>query len=470
MRWKKPFAKEYRRSTGIASLLLCLAAAAQKPSGELPKDLLDLVQIKQKMRENLTHLPDFTCLETMERSRKAGNTTAFTLADNVRLDVLYTGNRELYAWPGSRKFDDMDPRMSGIGLVSSGEFASHAHTVFAANTAQIHFVGAESWHGQDALKYSFRVPAMVSGWTLNIGGVTGIVGERGAFWADPKTFEVLRLEIFADEIPPAMPLQSAELGIEYGRIRIGSADVLAPQHADLLITHDDHSQSRNLVEFSQCRQYHAESAIRFDTEAVPASDTAGVQDVELPADLPLKLQLDAAFDSDSAAQGDLITAHLMAPAELKGQVYIPQGALVRGRIRRLERYPIAQPYLVIGIEFSEIEFGNKRAAFLGHLDQMDPIRGQVPTNQPSSRGPADLSAPMKPGNFPAGGGIYPTGPPSPNSTMVEKIRIVDLTGLELPGVGTFAVDGQRVKLAAGFRMTWRTVSLAPAPAAPARKK
>jgi len=473
MPWKKRSAKECLRSAGGASLVFCLttlpglAAGAQKPSAELPKDLLDLVQIKQKMKQNLTHLPDFTCLETLQRSRKAGNTASFVLMDSLRLDVLYTGNHELFSWPGSRKFDDMDPRISGRGLISNGEFASHAQTVFAGNQAQIHFAGAEIWHGHEALKYNFRVPAMMSGWTLDVGGVSGVVGEIGTFWADPVTFEVLRLEIFADEIPPAMPVQSAEVAIEYGRVRIGSADIVAPQHAELLLAHQDRSQSRNVVEFSQCRQYHAESAIRFDTDATTV-DAASVQEVELLADLPLRLQLDEALDSESAAQGDLITAHLMAPAELKGKVYIPQGAIVRGRIRRLERYAVEKPYLVIGIEFSEIEFGNKRAAFLGRLDQMDSIRGQIPTRAPDTPSAGGGISALNRGNTMSPGSLPSPSEISPPVAM--EVRIVNLADLELPGVGTFAVEGRRVQLAAGFRMTWRTVSLtAVAPAGKSKK-
>ena len=46
---------------------------------------------------------------------------------------------------------------------------------------------------------------------------------------------------------------------------------------------------------------------------------------------------------------------------------------------------------------------------------------------------------------------------------------MNLTGLELPGVGTFAIEGRRVQLAAGFHMTWRTVSLAPPPAGKGKK-
>jgi len=464
MPWKKPFAKESLRRAGFlscAGLLFCLAARAQKPSSELPKDLLDLVQIKQKMRQNLTHLPDFTCVETMQRSRKSGNAAQFSLVDSLKLEVLYSGNKELHAWPGSRRFEEQDSRFGDSGMFSDGEFASHAQGVFISNRAQIHFAGAEVWRGRDTLKYTFRIPAMMSGWTVNIGGASGVVGERGTFWADPATFEVLRLEISADEIPPTLPVQSVEVAMEYGRVRIGSADILAPQQAELLLTLTDRSQNRNVVEFSQCRQYHAESAISFDTDAdatkdtSAATDTAAVQEIELPADLPLKLQLDTVLDSDTAAQGDPITAHLTAPAELKGKIYIPQGALVRGRIRRLERYPVEKPYLVVGIEFSEIEFGNKRAAFLGRLDQMDPLRGLIPTRMPDAK--FDSSSVFH-SRIMDGSSLATSSTP-----VSETVRIVNLTGLELPGVGTFALEGRRVQLAAGFRMTWRTVSLAPVP-------
>ena len=235
----------------------------------------------------------------------------------------------------------------------------------------------------------------------------------------------------------------------------------------MLLTLTDRSQSRNLVEFSQCRQYHAESAISFDTDAdatkdtSAATDTAAVQEIELPADLPLKLQLDTVLDSDTAAQGDPITAHLTAPAELKGKIYIPQGALVRGRIRRLERYPVEKPYLVVGIEFSEIEFGNKRAAFLGRLDQMDPLRGLIPTRMPDAK--FDSSSVFH-SRIMDGSSLATSSTP-----VSETVRIVNLTGLELPGVGTFALEGRRVQLAAGFRMTWRTVSLAPPEPVPQKK-
>jgi hypothetical protein len=458
MPWKKPFARACLRSRGIfplaAALLLVLPVSAQKPSAELPKDLLDLVRIKQKMAQNLTHLPDFTCIETTQRSRRPSSAVDFALVDSLKLEVLFTGDHELYSWQGSRKFEELDPRAVGGGMFSNGEFGVHAKSVFVNSNAQTHFANTVDWRGRDALQYNFRIPALVSGWIMNMGAVSGVVGELGTFWADPKTFEVLRLEISADEIPPNLPVQGARLGIEYGRVRIGESDIVAPQQAELVLTHTDGTQSRNLVEFSQCRQYHAESAIRFEDAAETAANVTTIQEVELPADLPLKLQLDTAIDSDTAAQGDLLTAHLTAPAEIKGKVYVPQGSLVRGRIRRLERFNGDKPYLVVGLEFSEIEFGNKRAAFLGHLDQTDAIRGRLATSLPKEK---EMPPEMRSLNMADG-----------NWKSSATIRIIDLSELELPGVGTFAVEGRRVQLAAGFHMTWRTVSLAPA--VPAGKK
>jgi hypothetical protein len=203
MPWKKPFAKESRRNAGFlfcAGLLFFLSARAQKPSSELPKELLDLVQIKQKMPQNLTHLPDFTCVETMQRSRKTVDAAEFSLVDSLKLEVLYSGNKELHAWPGSRTFEERNPRFADSGMFSDGEFASRAQGVFISNQAQTHFAGAEVWRGRDTLKYTFRIPAMMSGWTVNVGGRSGVVGERGTFWADPATFEVLRLEVSAGSI------------------------------------------------------------------------------------------------------------------------------------------------------------------------------------------------------------------------------------------------------------------------------
>jgi hypothetical protein len=46
---------------GLAGAASCAAQA------EVPRELLALARIKQKMAQNLSRMPDYTCLETIER-------------------------------------------------------------------------------------------------------------------------------------------------------------------------------------------------------------------------------------------------------------------------------------------------------------------------------------------------------------------------------------------------------------------
>ena len=49
---------------------------------------------------------------------------------------------------------------------------------------------------------------------------------------------------------------------------------------------------------------------------------------------------------------------------------VPKGALVSGRLRRLEKYTDESPYFVVGLEFSEVNFPGNRARFFAELEQI----------------------------------------------------------------------------------------------------
>src|SRR5947209_13623252 len=77
--------------------LVLLVARAQQ---DLSPELLLLARIKVKMAENLDHLPNYTCEQTIERSRRRAPSRKFELLDTVRLEVALVEGKELYGWPG----------------------------------------------------------------------------------------------------------------------------------------------------------------------------------------------------------------------------------------------------------------------------------------------------------------------------------------------------------------------------------
>jgi hypothetical protein len=48
----------------------------------LQREVLDLSKIKRKMVENLSKLPDYTCVETVERSARQTETATFRAVDS----------------------------------------------------------------------------------------------------------------------------------------------------------------------------------------------------------------------------------------------------------------------------------------------------------------------------------------------------------------------------------------------------
>jgi len=66
---------------------------------DLPPGVLLLSRIKRHIKEELQHLPNVTCLETVQREFQPARGKARHL-DTIRLEILSDGKQELYASPG----------------------------------------------------------------------------------------------------------------------------------------------------------------------------------------------------------------------------------------------------------------------------------------------------------------------------------------------------------------------------------
>src|SRR5580698_9823121 len=104
----------------VTILLLALSLRAQTA---LPPDLDALAKIRTRMLFNLEHQPNYTCVETIERSSRAKSTNKFKVVDTLRLEVALADGREMFAWPGSKKFDETDvTQFVTSGAIGNGEF------------------------------------------------------------------------------------------------------------------------------------------------------------------------------------------------------------------------------------------------------------------------------------------------------------------------------------------------------------
>lgn len=423
----------------VCGISCCFAfALLLSAQTDLPKNVIQLAQLKREVAASLAKLNNYTCVETIERSGRKKPQEPFHHRDTLHLEVAVAHGNELYAWPGAAQFEEGNlAEFVGAGMISSGNFEAAIKSVLLDNVSQIQFHGEEEILGRQALRWDYTIPYNLSAWTVSFKGRGGRVSEDGSFWADAATLQLLRLQSNARDIPPDLLIASITNTLDYARVEMRSKDLLLPQSVELLVTDLKGTETRNRIEFSQCREFAGTARLAFDQPAEAVPPPAPAVEFQVPDGLEVLVHLAQAIDSKRATVGDRITAIFDAPVHHQGAVLIPKGALLEGRLRRLERYNSPQPHYLVGLEFSAIEFAGKRARFTGELVGLPLIPGLARVLSTSKTTTT---------NFGIGGSIL-------TSTTQSEIPF------QIPGVGTFFMDGRAFRLAQGMQMTWRTMRL-----------
>jgi hypothetical protein len=260
--------------------------------------------------------------------------------------------------------------------------------------------GEEPLAGRRAVRYDYRVPLLQSGLTVTVERVSGHVASKGSIWVDPQSLDLLRMDVIADDIPPNLPLVSSVSSVHYARVPIGDRTILLPDTAEMNLVETSGVEARNILEFTHCRSFQAESAVSFGPGPGLAPSEAPA--AELPAGIMIAVTLSAPI-SGAEPVGTVIEGRIAGNVSVKSGVLVRDLAVVRGRIRRLE-----PP--VIAVEFTEVDTEGVPMRFFAELQTVD--------------GPASVQRP---------------------------------TGADLPGVGTFSFP--KFPVPAGFRMVWKTKGL-----------
>lgn len=427
-----------------AGLILAATAFAD----DLPPGVLLLSRVKTHIKQELQTLAATSCLETVRREVQSPKGKMRPL-DTIRLEVLTNGERELFASPGDRKFSEKHPlSFAGGGTLGDGLFGPYLKQIVTSESVSVQYKGEEEIGGRRLARYDYEVPPFLSGQNISIPEGSGRVGLHGSFWADPQTYDVARLELHADNIPPTLPVSEMTTRIDYARTRLSNdLLVLLPESAESRLVKQSGEISDNRVEFTHCRVFGAESTIDFNAPDTPGPaprfGTAAVDDTlrPLPAGLQVEVKLRSRI-SEEMAVGTLIDGVVANNVTVKHAEIIPAGSLVRGRIRRMERYTDPFPYFVVGLEFTELEVQGIRHLFYADLVAMDPAPG--------------VSAFLATNNTTA---TAQTGDLFGGQQSRQTIETLSL--YQLPGVATFFYKRGKLELPADFRTVWKTRALKP---------
>ena len=341
----------------ILTTAVCLRAQTLDPATLL------LSRIRVHAATTLARQPNYTCVETIERQRRTGPAKKLQMQDTLRLEVALVDSKEMFAWPGSKKFEDTDLRkMITTGAFGNGNFAIHARAIFTTGAPTFDHRGLVALQGRAAIRYDFHVSRLMSGYHIRMHDREAVVGYHGSFYVDPDSLDLRRLDVVAEDIPYEIGLTDSTDRVDYGQVKIGADSFLLPVESELSMTDVNGQESRNYVRFSACRQYSGESVLRFDDAPAADAENAGGADreLDLPQDLSLSVALDQEIDLKGAAAGDPIRGRLQGDVKHKGRVLLPKGAAVVGRITRLERN---SDYTAFGVTFTELEAPGLHATF-----------------------------------------------------------------------------------------------------------
>ncbi|MBZ5621059.1 MAG: hypothetical protein LAQ69_20375 [Acidobacteriia bacterium] len=374
-------------------------ASARDPDGTL-------AQVREKLATLVRRLPRYTCVQTVDRqyfglshrmnaqslpaascdriieNRKNGSDTPkLEATDRLRLEVAVSNGHEIYSWANSSEFDSRQiHQIVGEGATSTGEFGTFLSDIFDNPGTKFSYEREASAGGRALLEFSYRVPVQASHYRVraDLGLGQGAdswhtTGYEGSFSIDPESMELVRLTIQTDRLPPTTEICQATTALEYQRVRIGAEDVLLPRSSQLHIVSRNARETINVTTFSGCRQYGAESTLRFGDE--PADANSGGKDaaaarVPLPAWLPITLALVAPIDTGAAAAGDLVTARVAQAVRAPNSktILVPAGATVLGRITTMEHHLTPKNYFLIGMAFDTLEVNGVASPFHALLD------------------------------------------------------------------------------------------------------
>jgi hypothetical protein len=315
----------------------------------------EISRLRARVAERTARIPNYTCLETIDRRWYATANPASGVADRLRIEVAAIEGKEQFAWPGGSRFDSQElQEVLGHGLTKSGDFSGFLSAIFGSNSASYALAAEQAPSSRRGIRYDYRVPQTNSTYLLKMKEGGAVVGFHGSFWVDPGTLDLVRIEIEADDIPPALKTASVKLAIDYGLVAVGAGSFLLPQTTGLQVVHGSGLESRTTTRFAECRQFIGESSISFEERPVEQAVKENDPGAALPAGTILEVALTTPIDKKTAATGDMVEAELRKEVKTKGGIVVPKGAVVEGRIVLLERRPSSDSLM---LRFTNLRFG-----------------------------------------------------------------------------------------------------------------
>ena len=329
---------------GVAGMMLLNAQSSTDPA-----DLLE--QARDKL---IVRLPPvgYACTATIERSyfsrqnppvtpksceqisadrKKIRTKLKLDKTDRLRVKVVLSTGGEIYSWTGPSGFSRNVEEVLQSGHIGTGALGAQLNAIFANPLVRFRLLGQ---NGKN-FEFGFRVPVEASSYVVKAGTQWRETGYAGSLDIDPALLELKRLTIQSNELQLETGMCESGTTMEYPP---GGEGVLLPSTARTHALNRDTTETEWGTTFSDCREAHEQVPARQPPALFPSTWA-----------VPFKLELTTPIDTSTAAAGDVIQARLLEPMlGPSSKVAAPNGAVLTGRIMRMEHHPDKQSVIVPG--------------------------------------------------------------------------------------------------------------------------
>jgi hypothetical protein len=369
--------------------LLALGIATCADAQQDPMDLLRRVQAK--VSDSINRLPRYMCTETIDRSIYQADSADrgsacdhggarrrmhLMTSDRLRLDVAMAAAVEMYSWVGESRFNDRDLfDMVNEGAISTGSFAAFLTSIFRTEDASFTYDGDSTRDGRTLSEFGFQVPYEKSHYYFGQGIHRLITAWDGTFLADPRTADLVRLEVSTSQLPRETGACYATTALDYAQVRLKGIDFLLPRESVLKILNTRGGESENRTTFSNCHEFLGESKISFDPppsvkmpEASHLEAAHAEPAIAIPAGLRFRVALMQGLDTATSAAGDPVKARLVTPIQNGPKVLAPAGSAVMARIVRLREFFGDATSVSVEVKLETVEVGGAAVRLIATPD------------------------------------------------------------------------------------------------------
>jgi hypothetical protein len=346
-----------------------------------PTDVL--AHARDAVLERRQTLPNYTCSESVDRKyfrpliqqtvhscdRASESDTPvgrgqLYLTDRLRLDVKVSHGTEIGSWAGASQFD---PRtifdLVGKGPFGTGPFGPFLSDIFGGG-ASFEYDGVRQSGRTKSYEYSFRVPLSASHYSVEVGRDWRALAYDGLIRVDPESFDVTYLLVRASQFPEETETCEAVTTVDFGRVPMNTGEFPLAQQSRLHLIMSDGDENEITTVYTACREYHGEASVVFgDESAKITTQQNGIEPPTklIPPGLRFTLALADTIDTETAAAGDVVVEKVRKAvrAHWSGDVFIPAGVTVRGRIIRMRHWLESPPRCEIAIRLETWETGGR---------------------------------------------------------------------------------------------------------------